>query len=65
MLIDYRGLWQCNIVTDDVGNDKKANTIRAFLIPADYDPPEVHGLTILPPELNENAVDYVEMVRSP
>lgn len=63
--IDCRGLWQCNIVTDDNGNDKSANTISAFLIPVDYDPPEIHGWLDLPPEIYDNAVDYAVAVRSP
>jgi exo-beta-1,3-glucanase (GH17 family) len=63
--IDCRGLWRCDIVTDANENDRLANAIRAFLIRADYDPPEIHGWSELPPGLYENAVAHVEAVRSP
>jgi hypothetical protein len=39
-----------------------ANTIAAFLITADYDPPLASGQTSLPAELFENAASYVEVV---
>ena len=63
--IDCRGLWQCNIVTDDEQNDRWANALRAFLIPSTYDPPEIRGKPQLPEELFENAADYVEVIRNP
>ena len=61
--IDCRGLWSCNIVTGT--NDRSANKIIAFLIPADYVPPEVSGWYDLPNDIYLNAVAHVEVVRSP
>jgi exo-beta-1,3-glucanase (GH17 family) len=61
--IDCRGLWSCDITTG--GSDPSANTIAAFLIPVDYDPPLASGGGALPAALYENTVAYVEAVRSP
>ena len=55
--------WVCDITTGGV--DEEATEIRAYLIPANYDPPLRGGQSTLPDELDENALDMDFVERSP
>jgi exo-beta-1,3-glucanase (GH17 family) len=57
------GHWSCDIVTG--GNDREANTIAAFLVPAGYEPPLMRGETPLPTGLYEDAIAHVIEQRTP
>lgn len=57
------GTWTTDITTGS--GDELATQIAAFLVPNGYAPPEMHGEQPLPPELYENAVDYIIVARSP
>ncbi len=46
--------WICDITTDGgQGNDKNATKVAVYLIPVNYDPPEMHGGPSLPSELDQ------------
>jgi hypothetical protein len=49
--------WICDITTG--GYDSQATEITVLLIPKTYTPPIVLGYSVLPPELDENAVAKV------
>lgn len=59
--IERDGFFECDITTG--GYDIYASKIAAFLIPAGYNPPLLGNNRVLPPELYENAVDYIEINR--
>ncbi len=62
-LISCDGSWVCDITTGGV--DKEATEIVAYLVPVGYDPPLARGETSLPPELEQNAVAWIRVTRSP
>ncbi len=53
--IDKCGNFSTDITTG--GSDQYATEIRAYLIPADYDPPLARGYYYIPEEIGDNAVD--------
>jgi hypothetical protein len=61
--ISANGKWTCDI--DTGGRDIYATKVAAFLVPKDYEPPELHGTSSLPSGLYKNAVAYHEIVRKP
>lgn len=61
--ITCTGSWVCDITTGGV--DQQATRIAAFLLPSGYDPPLMSGGSSLPGTLEENALDSVEIERSP
>jgi len=60
--IECDGSWICDITTG--GYDSHADTIAAFLVPSDYDPPKAAGSSVLPAEIFQNAVASVEVSRT-
>lgn len=62
-IIEPDGSWVCDIVTG--GIDEQATEIAAFLLPRGYDPPLMSGQSVLPPELNGNALAWVNVTRMP
>ncbi len=61
--IECDGTWTCDITTG--GIDEQANTVAAFLVPAEYDPPLAKGVSVLPPAIFENSIASVEVTRIP
>jgi hypothetical protein len=61
-LIGDDGSWTTDITT--VETDKEATIIAAFLVPKEYDPPELHGDPVLPCELFEDSVAYTYQERT-
>lgn len=59
--ISSDGTWSTAYATG--GNDPDASTIVAYLIPIGYYPPAASGDTVLPSELEENAVAKAEAAR--
>jgi hypothetical protein len=57
------GTWICDITTG--GQDQNATRMAAFLVPSSYDPPLLSGHSRLPQELYDNALDWIEVERSP
>jgi hypothetical protein len=60
--INCDGSWTCDITTG--GNDHLANTIAAYLVPNGYAPPLASGQSTLAPELMENSIAHLEVLRS-
>jgi hypothetical protein len=61
--IGQDGRWWCDVTTG--ANDQYATKIGAFLVPADYDPPLMHGEPNLPADLYSHAVDHLVQDRNP
>lgn len=59
--IDSDGDWTCDITTGGV--DPQATAIRVYLIPIEYIPPATSGDASLSPDLEQNAVAWVEATR--
>jgi hypothetical protein len=59
--ISSNGTWSCEINTGV--NDGLATAIRAYLIPAGYNPPSMSGGSTLPSDLERNAVAKAEATR--
>jgi len=57
------GTWQADYTTG--GTDQKATRIKAFLLPASYDPPGVLGASSLPLALDQNALASAQVDRAP
>ena len=57
------GRWTTDITTG--GIDEQATKIAAYLVPVGYTPPLASGETTLPAELENNAVAWVEVTRTP
>lgn len=62
-IIKCDGSWICDITTGGV--DETATKIAAYLVPFGYNPPLANGDYTLPPELEQNAVAWIEITRSP
>jgi hypothetical protein len=56
------GSWIADITTG--GSDEQATMIAAYLVPNGYNPPLASGLTILSPELEDNAAAKVVVTRT-
>lgn len=59
--ISSNGNWVCDITTG--GIDQKATKIRAYLIPANYNPPLVYGNSEIPLKVQKKALAWVEVKR--
>jgi cysteine-rich repeat protein len=55
------GSWQCDVVTGGV--DSEATEVRAYLIPLSYSPPLMSGSQSLPQALEDNALDWAQLIR--
>ncbi len=55
------GSFVCDITTG--GNDPDATFIRAYLLPATYNPPSVSCFVTIPAEIQQNAVAWLEVPR--
>ncbi len=55
------GAWSTDVTTG--GNDTQATQFKAFLVPADYSPPQMSGQQELPDELLEHSLAYTEATR--
>ena len=59
--INPDGSWSCDITTG--GYDQYATKVKAYLIPNGYNPPQLSGQEIFPPELELKSVASIEAVK--
>jgi exo-beta-1,3-glucanase (GH17 family) len=60
--IGLTGSWECDITTG--GSDQNATQIVAYVVPANFTPPEMRGGQTLPSTLDQNSVARTQITRS-